>query len=107
MRIVNLAVSWPDRLLSLKYIQRAAGFWTAVHFFLWIVSGGEIIGLDPVAALALAAIGGWLGVFDALKRDELPFLRNLGVYPSMVAVIWTGVAVMLEIGAHVLSRYVR
>ncbi len=105
VRIETFASTWPDRLLARKYVWRAAAFWAAVHLFLWVVSGGEVIGLDPVAALALAAMGGWLGVFDAMKRDELPFLRNLGVYPSTVAAVWICVTVTLEVAAHVGSRY--
>lgn len=100
VRIEKLSATWPDRLLALAYVRRAAAFWAAIHIFLWIVGNGAIMSLAPLPAVTLVGIAGGLGVFDAMKRDELLFLRNLGVHPAMVAVIWIGVAALLELSAH-------
>jgi len=103
----KLASGMPDRLLAVRYVRRAAGFWVAVHLFLGVVSGGVVLALDPPAALLLFAIAGGLGVFDATKRHELLFLQNLGVPRSMVAVLWIATAATLELSAHLVSLAVR
>ena len=73
----------------------------AVHIFFGLVTGGAVVALDPLTSLLLFAIAGGLGVFDAMKRDELLFLQNLGVHRSMVAVVWIATAATLELSAHV------
>ncbi len=101
VRTTRLSAPWPDRLLAWAYVRRAAAFWGSLHVFLWIVSGATVTALEPLPALAMVAMAGGLGVFDAKKRHELLFLRNLGVRPAMVAAVWLGTATLLEMSMHV------
>ena len=93
----RFAALCPDRLLVRRYVWRAAAFWLASHAFLLIGSGGTVVSLGGVAAVGLVAVAGWLGMFDANKRHELQFLRNLGAPLWSVAAIWCVVAALLEI----------
>jgi len=96
MRMGSPATNWPDRLLGVAFIRRAAALWTAIHIFVLAGSGGTVMSLEPLPAIAMVAMAAGLGVFDAKKRHELLLLQNMGVRPAMVMAIWAGVALLLE-----------
>ena len=49
------------------------------------------------SVLILTMIGAVLGFIDARRRNELLFLQNLGIAPSMVVGAWVVTIVILEI----------
>lgn len=62
----------------------------------------------PLASvLILAAISGSLGFIDARRRNELLFLQNLGIAPSMVVGAWVVTIVILEIAIRLFATAAR
>ncbi len=45
--------------------------------------------------------------FRRKERDELLVLRNLGVNPAIISLIWISVSILLELLAHVAAATVK
>jgi hypothetical protein len=76
---------------------RASALWFALHFFLLVITGFGSLRIPLASVLILAAMTGALGFIDARRRNELLFLQNLGIAPSMVVGTWVITVVILEI----------
>jgi hypothetical protein len=60
--------------------------------------------LRAPARIALVMLGGAVGWLDSDRRQELLFLRNLGVHPLTVSAMWCSTLVALEILLHYLLQ---
>ena len=77
--------------------------WFALHFFLLMIAGFSSLRIPTGSVLILATIGGALGFIDARRRNELLFLQNLGIAPSMVVGAWVVTIVFLEIAIRFIA----
>ena len=75
---------------------RATLLWFALHVFLAVFAGVASLTIPLASVLVLAVLSGALGFIDARRRNELLFLQNLGIAPSMVWETWVVTIVMLE-----------
>lgn len=79
------------------YPVRALMLWLALHIFLFVVSGGDILALGTRATLVLAAIGAVVGRADTSRRHEYGLLGNLGIPKHAPAAIWAATMIVVEI----------
>ncbi len=71
--------------------------WLALHIFLFVVSGGDILALGTRAALVFAVIGAVVGHADTSRRHEYGLLGNLGFPRQAPEAIWAATMIVLEI----------
>jgi hypothetical protein len=63
---------------------------------LFVLSGGEVVGLTLRALVLLALFGGAVGIADSRRRQEFLFLMNLGIPASAVPLTWVSIIVGFE-----------
>ncbi len=84
---------------------RTIGFWIGVRLFLTLaggplpfgLSGENTVGGGAFVAVTIVTFVAWL---EARRRNELLFLANLGVRPTVVAALAGGVTIVLELLAQ-------
>lgn len=86
-----------------RFALRAGLLWFALHFFLAVFAGLVSLRMPLASVLILAVISGAIGFIDARRRNELLFLQNLGIAPSVVVGTWVVTIVILEIAIRLFA----
>lgn len=71
--------------------------WAAVHAFVAVVTGAEVVVFAIPTSLALVVISGAIGLVDTRRRREVTMLGNLGVAPVVPAALWAATVLVLEL----------
>ena len=66
-------------------------------------AGFASLRIPLTGVLVLAIIAGTVGFIDARRRNELLFLQNLGVSPSMMIGIWVVTFFILEVAIRLFA----
>ena len=91
-------------LLLRRIALRACFAWLLLHGMLFVLSGGEVVGLSLHASALLALFGGILGIVDSRRRQESLFLMNMSIPASAVPITWVAGIVGLESLLHLATR---
>lgn len=88
------------RMLFVRFLWNYSILRTVFGWFAGIISpseNGTILGLTPLAAIALIAFSGATGILDCRWRRELPFLANLGTGTAEIFLFGVVAGTVIEI----------
>ena len=92
-------MSLPPRTLWLGLAAVTALAWLLTRVVLAVAGGTD---LSPSTSVMIAALAGWLGVYDLRLAGERAFLDNLGIRPTSYFLFTFSIAAALEFGIGLL-----